>query len=61
MDLVLKFPFINGEVSFTDMDYMVGDKVEIRTESGCRFNPRLLSSPTTQEIPVSGGSLARSA
>jgi hypothetical protein len=29
-----EFMFINGEVSFTDMDYMVGDKVEIRTESG---------------------------
>ena len=26
--------FINGEVNFIDMDYTVGDKVEIRTESG---------------------------
>jgi hypothetical protein len=29
-----EFMFINGEVNFTDMDYTVGDKVEIRTESG---------------------------
>ena len=29
-----EFMFINGEVNFIDMDYTVGDKVEIRTESG---------------------------
>jgi hypothetical protein len=29
-----EFMFINGEVNFTGIDYMVGDKVEIRTESG---------------------------
>ena len=45
-----EFMFINGEVNFIDMDYTVGDKVEIRTESGLLVGEMKIISVTYEML-----------
>jgi len=45
-----EFMFINGEVNFIDMDYTVGDKVEIRTESGMLVSEMKIVAVTNEML-----------
>jgi len=45
-----EFMFVNGEVSFIDMDYTVGDKVEIRTASGLLVGEMKIVAVTDEMI-----------
>ena len=42
--------FVNGEVSFIDMDYTLGDKVEIRTASGLLVGEMKIVAVTDEMI-----------